>query len=70
MEVFTLKQLRLAKSITQEEMASKIVKENGDSIHVNTYARWEEKPSQIAIEFCYSICEILGVEYDPKIFLP
>lgn len=66
----TLRQIRLAKEISQESMASQIVKENGESIHVNTYARWEEKPSLIAIEYCYKICEILGVEYDSHIFLP
>lgn len=70
MEGMTLRQIRLAKEISQESMANRLTKENGESIHVNTYARWEEKPSQISIEFCYKICEILGVEYDSHIFLP
>lgn len=70
MEVMTLRQIRLAKEISQEAMASQLINENGKPIHVNTYARWEEKPSQISIEFCYKICGILGIEYDSHIFLP
>lgn len=70
MAQLTLRQLRLAKEITQESMAKQLTKENGAPIHINTYARWEEKPSQIAIEYCYRICQILGVEYDKNIFLP
>lgn len=70
MEQLTLKQIRRAKNITQQEMADKIIDKDGNSIHVNTYARWEEAPSKIAIEMCYKICEILKVDYNPHIFLP
>lgn len=64
MNNLTLRQIRLAKEVTQEKMAEKL------GIHVNTYARWEERPSQISIEFCYKICDALDVEYDQHIFLP
>lgn len=64
MSTLTLRQLRLAKEITQERMAKSL------DIHVNTYIRWESKPSEISINMCYRICEIIGVDYDPHIFLP
>lgn len=70
MEQLTLKQIRRVRNLSQQEMADRIISKDGKSIHVNTYARWEEMPSQIAIEMCYKICEILEVEYDPHIFLP
>lgn len=60
----TLRQIRLAKEISKKELADAL------NVHENTYARWEETPSQIAIEMCYKICDVLGVEYDPHIFLP
>lgn len=39
----TLKQWRLAKEISQEEMAAKC------NVHRNTYAAWEENPNNISV---------------------
>lgn len=39
----TLKQWRLAKEISQEEMATKC------NVHRNTYAAWEENPDNISV---------------------
>lgn len=39
----SLKQWRLAKEISQEEMATKC------GVHRNTYASWEENPDNISV---------------------
>lgn len=64
MEQLTLRQIRLMREKSKKDVADML------GIHENTYARWEETPSQIAIEVCYKICDFFKVEYDPHIFLP
>lgn len=63
MNELNLRQIRKAKEYSQQYMADRL------NVHVNTYIRWEEEPNKIAIEMCYKICEALGVEYNPRIFL-
>lgn len=50
----TIKQLRLAKEISQEQMASIC------DVHRNTYAAWEENPDKISIENAKLIAKALG----------
>ena len=50
----SLRQWRLVKEITQEEMAKKC------GVHRNTYASWEEKPETISIESAKKIANALG----------
>jgi DNA-binding XRE family transcriptional regulator len=49
----TLRQWRLLKEITQQEMADKI------GVHVNTYAAWEQHPERIEIQYCQKIADAL-----------
>lgn len=49
----TLKQWRLAKEISQEEMASKC------GVHRNTYASWEEEPDNISVRNAVIIANAL-----------
>lgn len=50
----TLKQWRLAKEISQEQMAGKC------GVHRNTYAAWEENPEDISIKNAKIIAKALG----------
>lgn len=50
----TMKQWRLAKEISQEEMASKC------NVHRNTYASWEENPDMVSIGNAKKIADALG----------
>lgn len=49
----TLKQWRLAKEISQEEMARKC------GVHRNTYASWEENPDNISVRNAKIIAKAL-----------
>lgn len=49
----TLKQWRLAKEISQEEMARKC------GVHRNTYASWEENPDNISVKNAKIIAKAL-----------
>lgn len=60
----TLRQYRLAKGISQENMAKSL------DIHPNTYSEWEKNPSKISIAYALEICKILKVHPDFVIFLP
>lgn len=64
MEAMTIRQIRRAKDVTQQEMADFL------GVHVNTYAEWEKNPGNIAISIAMTICEKLGVPFDAIIFLP
>ncbi len=57
----TLKQWRLAKEISQEEMAKKC------GVHRNTYASWEEVPETISVGHAKTIAKALGESVN-KIF--
>lgn len=59
---FTLRQLRLAKEISQEKMAEEL------GIHRNTYASLEENPGKISIDQAKAIALILEVSVDAIFF--
>ena len=50
----TMKQWRLAKELSQEEMASKC------NVHRNTYASWEENPDMVSVGNAKGIAKALG----------
>ncbi len=50
----TMKQWRLAKELSQEQMASKC------GVHRNTYASWEENPESVSIKNAKIIAKALG----------
>lgn len=50
----TMKQWRLAKELSQEEMASKC------NVHRNTYASWEENPDMVSVGNAKIIAKALG----------
>jgi len=54
-EKLTIKQHRLIREISQEEMADKI------GIHVQTYRAWEEKPEKISIAKAKKIAAVFNI---------
>lgn len=60
---FTIRELRRAKEISQEEMA------NVCGVHVNTYRAWEDNPSEIKLSKAVVIANRLGIGLE-DIFLP
>lgn len=60
---FSIKELRRAKNISQEEMADVC------GVHVNTYRAWEENPATIKLFMAYIIADRLGIGIS-DIFLP
>lgn len=64
MSQMTLRQHRLVREISKEEMAQKL------GVHINTYSNWENEPQKISIEAAYKICNIFGITPDMLIFLP
>ncbi|MBQ1575201.1 MAG: helix-turn-helix transcriptional regulator [Clostridiales bacterium] len=62
MSDFGLRQIRLAKEISKQEMANRL------GIHPNTYTAWEDEPDNISIGRAYEICKILDVDFE-SIFL-
>lgn len=50
----TMKQWRLAKELSQEEMATKC------GVHRNTYASWEENPDSVSVRNAKIIAKALG----------
>ena len=56
--------MRLAKEITQEEMANML------DVHVNTYISWEKKPGNIPVGKAIQICNIFGTSIDAVSFCP
>ena len=58
----TLKQWRLAKEISQEEMAKRC------GVHRNTYAAWEKNPNNISVENAVVIAEALKESVDTIFF--
>jgi DNA-binding XRE family transcriptional regulator len=61
-KALTLKQWRMIKDLTQQEIADKI------GVHVNTYAAWEQNPERIELQYCKKIAEALGEDLN-SIFL-
>ena len=61
---FTIKELRRAKGISQEEMAEHC------GVHINTYRAWEEKPSEIKLSMAKMIADKLGIRIEDVDFLP
>lgn len=54
----TMKQWRLAKGLSQEEMASKC------GVHRNTYAAWEDNPEMVSVGNAKIIAEALNESVD------
>lgn len=54
----TVKQWRLAKGISQEQMAEAC------GVHRNTYASWEENPEDISVKNAKIIASALGESVD------
>lgn len=54
----TVKQWRLAKGISQEQMAIKC------GVHRNTYASWEDNPEDISVKNAKIIANALGESVD------
>lgn len=52
--MLTVKQWRLAKGLSQEDMAKKC------NVHRNTYATWEDNPDSISVGNAKIIAEALG----------
>ncbi len=58
----TVKQWRLAKEITIQEMA------DACGVHYNTYAKWEDDPGKISIDAAKKIAVALGESVDTIFF--
>ena len=58
----SLKQMRLIKEKTQDEMAEKL------GIHVQTYRKLEENPDEVTVKQAKIISDFLGVSYDDSVF--
>lgn len=58
----SLKQTRLVKGKTQDEMAEKL------GVHVLTYRKLEENPNEATIKQAKILSEFLGVPYDDIFF--
>lgn len=58
----TLRQLRLAKEVSQEKMAEEL------GVHRNTYASLEENPGKISIDQAKKISKFLEVTVDAIFF--
>lgn len=53
--MFTPRQWRKAKDLTQDDMAKKL------NVHLNTYQNWEKEPEKISIANAVKIAEIFGI---------
>ena len=54
-ERLNLKQIRLVRGISQEEMAERL------NVHVNTYRQWENEPMKVSVGTAFKISQILDV---------
>lgn len=61
---FTIKELRRAKGISQEDMAEYC------GVHINTYRAWEDKPSEIKLSMAKKIADRFGIGIEDVDFLP
>lgn len=62
MDKLTLRGARLARELTQEQMAHEC------DVHVNTYMAWEKEPEKIPVSKAFKICDVLGMSMDHIIF--
>lgn len=60
--MFTLREWRRLREITQAEMASKL------EVHINTYQNWETSPEKITISNAEKIAKILNVSMNEIAF--
>lgn len=63
MEKLTLRQWRLAKELTIEDMATAC------GVHPNTYAAWEKAPGKISVDKALTIAKVFGVSVDAIFFV-
>ncbi len=61
-EKFTIRQHRMLREISQEEMANKL------NISYNTYRNWEEEPAKISIKKAMEIADIFKVSINDIFF--
>ena len=61
-EKLTVKQHRLIREISQEEMAEKV------GVHVQTYRAWEENPEKISIAKAKKIATAFGISINDIYF--
>ena len=62
MEYLTLRQWRLARELTIDEMAAAC------GVHPNTYRAWEEHPEKVSVGKAVMIAEALGASVDAIFF--
>ena len=62
MDRLTLRQWRLVKELTIEDMAAAC------GVHPNTYAAWEKAPGKISVDNAITIAKVLGVSVDAIFF--
>ncbi|MGQ0419115.1 helix-turn-helix transcriptional regulator [Bacillus sp. HC-Mk] len=60
--ILTMRQARLVKGITQQEMAIKL------NVHVDTYRKMEKNPDEVTIGNAKKISNLLGFSYDQIFF--
>ena len=60
----SIKELRRAKNISQEEMA------NLCDVHINTYRAWEDNPAEIKLSKASIIADKFGITLEDVLFLP
>lgn len=61
-EKLNLKQIRLVRGLSQEDMADRL------NIHVNTYRQWESEPLKVTVGNAFKIAEILNVSVESIFF--
>lgn len=62
MEHMTMRQWRLARELTIEDMAKAC------DVHPNTYAAWEQDPGKVRVEAAFKIAQALGTTVDAIFF--
>lgn len=62
MDSLTLKQCRILREKTQEDMAELL------NVHVQTYRKIEDNPGSATIDQAKAICEYLDFDYDVIFF--
>lgn len=60
--ILTMRQWRLVKGLSQEEMALKC------GVHRNTYASWEDNPNNVSVGHAKVIAKALGESVDTIFF--
>lgn len=62
MDSLTLKQCRVLREKTQEDMAKLL------NVHVQTYRKIEDNPGSVTVDQAKAICEYLDFDYDVIFF--